>query len=164
MAKTAGLLPGDVETGVATGRCCVEVRALAAGVRLIRVGVTMPISAVGAIIVVAIETASLEKPTDDVLNPNTLLVATSIVVRDTLSDTDVTVIVEVTGKTDVISKRLLDMRILVVSTGITIVVVVTLDCRYGNDDSKLEVVDVDDGDDVPVVGVCVKETGREIVE
>lgn len=163
MAKTAGLLPGDVETGVATGRCCVEVRALAAGVRLIRVGVTMLVSAVGVIVVVAIETASLEKPTDDVLNPNTL-VTTSIVVGDTWSDTDVTVIVEVTGKTDVISKRLLDMRILVVSTGITIVVVVTLDCRYGNDDSKLEVVDVDDGDDVPVVGVCVKETGREIVE
>ena len=163
MVETAGLLPGDVETGVATGRCCVEVRALAAGVRLIRVGVTMLVSAVGVIVVVAIETASLVKPTDDVLNPNTL-VTTSIVVGDTWSDTDVTVIVEVTGKTDVISKRLLDMRILVVSTGITIVVMVTLDCRYGNDDSKLEVVDVDDGDDVPVVGVCVKETGREIVE
>lgn len=123
----------------------------------------MLVSAVGVIVVVAIETASLVKPTDDVLNPNTL-VTTSIVVGDTWSDTDVTVIVEVTGKTDVISKRLLDMRILVVSTGITIVVVVTLDCRYGNDDSKLEVVDVDDGDDVPVVGMCVKETGREIVE
>ena len=163
MAKTTGLLPGDVETGVVTGRCCVEVRALAAGVRLIRVGVTMLMSAVGVIVVVAIEIASLVKPTDDVLNPNTL-VTTSIVVGDTWSDTDVTVIVEVTGKTDVISKRLLDMRILVVSTGITIVVVVMLDCRYGNDDSKLEVVDVDDGDDVPVVGVCVKETGREIVE
>ena len=163
MVETTRLLLGDVETDVATGRCCVDVRALAAGVRLIRVGVTMLMSAVGVIIVVAIETASLIKPTDDVLNPNTL-VATSIVVGDTLSDTDVTVIVEVTGKTDVISKRLLDMRILVVSTGITIVVVVTLDCRYGNDDSKLEVVDVDDGDDVPVVGVCVKETGREIVE